>query len=1858
MSNFYLPLSANANYFPKSDEAKVNSNIKIIKLVKQLNKEKKQADPKQQAEISRYVGWGGLANTFFNESDLRFKTQRKELKQVVSSSEYEAMKASSLTAYYTDPLIARAMWQQVVKQGITKGNILDPSMGTGMFFMTMPKEIRDKVNLYGIELDQITGLIAKQLFPEANIYIKGFQNVNFKDADFDLVISNIPFGNIRLLARNGKKAYYIHDYFLKKSLEVVRNYGLVAIISSTGLMDKRTRNIFKDIKRTTNFLGGVRLPNCAFKKIAGTDVTTDMLFFQKDELCKLPRPLNKIINEGSQPYAGDTSLYVSNYFISEPQQILGMVKVENFNGKTFTVVNQSNFMPQLYQALKNILPAKNVSKIWGHKIELEQEQIVDQSLPKNIQKLARYEFGYYKDDVFYHKIEKGQDRIIKNQRPETLELYVNRNDKLVSYISSPKRVDDYHRYAQNDKNVFDVYLSNTPTVNGKFKDCYKKIIFFYVPYSRTEKERIIGLTKIKEDYLSMIEFQRNHSLNEDDFAKIDQFKAMLNKLNNDYDTFVKNFGKINSVMNKKYFDEDKRFPLLESLEDKKLNDATGKINYVKSLAFYEPLVAPITKHLVVKTALDALLTSVSNAHGVDFDYMKSIYPNHDTDEIKRELGDQILIDVLAYSKDNTVKYVTKSEMLSGDVVTKYEIVEKLIKDNDDLADWRHYQSLLKQVMPVPLAINDITFRLASDWIPDDIVTNFIYDELYNAKADYFSTERPERHNLVVRTKIGRKIDTKDIGYIVNGEKARQYKLEKDGDVKAGYSNAISIIDYLIDGKQPVIKEIVDRKPNGKPVYKVDLSLTNELREIENKLEKLFENYVLSNDKLSKEIEKVYNKQFNRYVNRTYDGSHMEIDGLAKNYQLRDYQKNAVERIVETQRALLAHEVGTGKTLTMISAGFKLKDLGIIHRPLFVVPTNLTSQFGSDILKFYPTRNVLVTSEQDFKKENRRRFLAKIITSDFDAIVIGHSQFEKIKVDLEVRKAFIADKLSEIERNLERIEDKWSIKALEKSKENLKTKLAKLAINNQDDFLSFEDLGIDFLFVDEAHNYKNMAPISYIGDVKGINRTTSQRSLDMQLKIKLLHRQFHNTHVVFATGTPVSNSISEMWIMMQYIEPDVLAKFGIEDFDVWARTFGLIKNNFEVNPTGDKIKAQKRFIKFVNLPELMKIYKISTDIQMADQLNLKLPKSKSFVITSNLTNAQKEKLEELVDRSDEIQRGNVDPKHDNMLKITSEARKLTLDMRLLDSGCTREDSAKLSQVVDNVYRIYKRTDAHKGTQTIFSDLGTPSSSRKFNVYDEIKQMLIERGIPKDEIAFMHSATNSASKIELERKMNAGEIRVLIASTQKGGTGLNIQHRMKAVHHLDVPWRPSDIIQRNGRVVRQGNIWKEVEIYHYVTNGSFDNYLWQIQESKLKFITQIMTSKTPIRAMKDIDSHTLTASEIKALATGKKYLKLQMLVKNKLMVLQNRKNDYERNHSARVSEILFAKESLKHNENSLSVLKMDNEVLEQQGDLKDNNIVFAQKPTSYTTFSDVNNRLRYEVRQMLRSKDYFASEGKYVIGTFAGFEISLKYNDQKRVYERLTGANYLVTRLYLTGNNIYEVELKTRDLSFTNIYQKIRNTLNDIPKDVKKVSARIFNQKRLINQGTGSNTFPQQEELDYIYEKNKLLTDLMSADASNEKVKDELQKLDAKWGKSEATDVKTKDASSSITQNDPNDYNDEIFEEDNQSDVKTGASLHIVPKTKPQVQIKYENETKSKPQVQKTNRVKPIDKHITRKKQNASVLANSKKAFAKKNRRITAVLAFESLTKKNAQREDAEQLSLFDQAPVQGEDVQEEVQLSLF
>lgn len=998
-------------------------------------------------------------------------------------------------------------------------------------------------------------------------------------------------------------------------------------------------------------------------------MTTDLLFFQKDQAKNLNE--EELVFSGSVPFEEDKRVWINPYFDGKYNtQVLGEYEVRNFNGGTLNVKGESETLAtDIMKALENVEAPKQIDNSLKAPVFIQEE--VDNSIPSHIREnLALYSFGYEGNQIYY----RDTHGIRRSSKVDEISYYVDEKGDFKAWDSSlsEHKIDRFVQLHLTDEEALDVYKSEEASKRGKYKGLFKKTVFYESPLSDKDISRIKGMVDLRETYQALIEIQRHP-----DYSRTD-FQVLLSKLNRDYDRFVSQFGYLNVSVNRNLFDSDDKYSLLASLEDEYIDSKDQKVKYKKSLAFEKALVRPERVITRVSTALDALNSSLSDGRGVDIDFMVSIYPEHSQAAILDELGDQILMDPESYLRGER-NYLSKNQFLSGDILNKIEVVQLLVEENNQECDWTHALDLLESVRPPRIHLADIEFKIGSRWIPQSVYGKFAFECFTNRE---FELSSPDVEQVI-------EVNPVDGQVHLRTPFAYRYPSAKDSSLGVSgsrYDTGRKIFENLLNSNQPTITMTVTEGEKKKTI--TDLEKTSVLRAKEQHLQELFQDFVSRYPEVQQVIEESYNRLYNRTVSREYDGSHLVIDGLAQNISLRPHQENAIQRIVEEKRALLAHEVGSGKTLTMLGAGFKLKELGMVHKPLYVVPSSLSAQFGQEIMKFFPTKKVFVTTKKDFVKARRKQFVSRIITGDYDAIVIGDSQFEKIPVSKERQMNYIEDKLNELREIKTHSENKYTVKEAEQSISGLEKQLEELQRFNRDSFIDFENLGIDFLFVDEAHHFKNIRPITGLGNVAGITNTTSKKNVDMEMKVRQIQEEHDFKNIVFATGTPVSNSISELYTMMNYIQPDILKRYQVDYFDSWVGAFGEIQNSMELAPTGDKYQPKKRFKKFVNLPELMKIYKETADIQTQDMLDLPVPEAHIIPIESELTENQKLYLEELVMRSDAVKCGTVDPSQDNMLKITGEARKLAIDMRLLDSSYSLADNHKLLQVVDNVERIYR------------------------------------------------------------------------------------------------------------------------------------------------------------------------------------------------------------------------------------------------------------------------------------------------------------------------------------------------------------------------------------------------------------------------------------------------------------------------------------------------------------------------------------------------------------------------------------------
>ena len=1537
--SFEFPLESQAisEFYPGTPGEKVKANIAAIRVAKKLSDENRLATVDEQQVLSRYVGWGGLANNFFDESNPRYSELREELKTLVTEHEYSNMLQSSLTAYYTSPEVIQTMYKHLNHLGFKGGRVLDPSMGTGNFFASMPGNLKNNSDLYGVELDAITGQIATNLQQTSQVQIKGFQDTNFNDNALDLVTTNVPFGQIMIGDEKYSRNYAIHDYFIKKSLDLVHEGGFVAVITSTATMDKTDSRFREEIAKQANLVSAVRLPNDAFKNIAGTDVSSDILIFQKTSTSE--RKPDWINTYNLSDDMGNR-VSINRYFHEHPEFVLGQVGIKTFNGGVLTVkrdFEEEQYIPKLAEALDKQSDAAYYSHNKSEEM-IESFGAEEYSLPSEV--LEAQEpftlFVYNGKPYFYdgkHVVPHYKQSSVTLNKGETRKRQLERFEKVQDRIFDTKVK---YKTVYSQIGYFDTWSNFIPTGVGsafnlqdipsdvleklnketdsvtkgdyrytiipekeqlslKIEEVVNRQYLYHVDYSKKEINAIEKMIDLRHSLQELLNIQHKPGYTKEEY---EQLRISFNEK---YDDFVEQYGYISDSSNRQIMREDDYYPFLASVEEEAENVITKEPILTKSAVFFEPTIQPEQKVVKVETAHDALLASLNRKGHLEFEYMADISDKTE-DEMIEELGDSIY-----YIGDG--EYVTREDFLSGDVKTKLVEAENNQEFNHEDRDWTKNIKALQEVIPEDLLLSDITFKFGARFIPLPVYEKFL-SEIMNTKAkviydkpsDSYKVMVADTHKLAVTDTYGYK------GY--NGEKLATALLnQREAKI------------YKPDADNPT-KRVLDEHGTSIMEDKANLLKDN------------FRTWVLTNPEASEQIVEVYNDKFNRYVTKGYDGQSFTVKGLAKQYTLRPHQKNAAMRIVQDERAGLAHEVGSGKTLTMLASCMKLQELGVVNKPLFVIPKPLIMQFAKEIYKYFPESKVLVARTEDFKKENRKRFISRIANGSYNAIVIADSQFEKVSMSKEYQANYLRNQLFEAREQLGKMDqdNKYTVKRTEKAIEGLEARLLKLQKQDTDTFINFEDLGIDMLYVDEAHGYKNLAPFSQLENVKGISTTRSQKAMDMQQKVEYLQSIYNNKRVVFSTGTPMSNSVVELYTMTKFIAPDVLEQFGISSFDTWVSSFGIIENNFELTAAG-AYKINRRFTKFGNVPELMNTFRSTWDIQTQDMLDLPVPEVEIISHESEVTEAQDKFIDSLLARAEAIEDGAVKPYEDNMLKIVGESKKAALDMRTLDDVTfTDSDSDKISQVVASVTKIYFDTKEEKSTQAIFCDQSIPVKYRNgtsknpdhtinnFSAYDEIKRQLVANGIPAEEISFIHDTTDK-TKDALMKDMRTGKRRILLGSTSKAGTGLNIQDKLIAVHHVDLPWRPSDLTQRNGRIIRQGNENDKVQVHYYITKGSMDAYLWQTLENKAKVINQIMLGDTKIREMDELSNDQINMAKFKAIAEADPVRQEYMETEMKLQSLERSRERFFDSQISNVKRVKREKERLPKFEERLELITSD-------------------------------------------------------------------------------------------------------------------------------------------------------------------------------------------------------------------------------------------------------------------------------------------------------------------------------------------------
>ena len=1558
-------------------KAKYQANINAIRLLKHLEAEGLQASAEQQQVLSRYVGWGGLADAF-DESKQNWAAEFRELRELLTPEEYTAARASTLNAHYTSPTVIKAIYEAVGNMGFRTGNILEPSMGVGNFFGCLPEQMQGS-KLYGVELDSITGRIAKQLYPKADITVAGFETTDRRDF-YDLAIGNVPFGQYQVNDRAyNKLGFSIHNYFFAKALDQVRPGGIVAFVTSRYTMDSKDDRARRYIAERADLLGAIRLPNNAFKANAGTDVVSDILFLQKRD-----RPL-EIEPEWTKVGENADGFAINKYFIDHPEMILGRQSSEStqYGKQDFTVepIKGLELADQLHDAVKYIRGTYQEAAL----PELGEGEQIDTSIPADPD-VKNYSYTVVHGEVYYRE-----------------------NSVMVK-----------------------------PDLNA------------------TAKERVKGMIGLRDCVQKLIAQQMDSFISDE---TIRQTQRDLNRL---YDAFTAKYGLINSRANNLAFSDDSSYYLLCSLEILNENRELER----KADIFTKRTIKPHEVVTTVDTASEALALSISEKACVDMEYMAQLSGKSQEDLID-ELNGVIFLDPVL------VNWQTADEYLSGNVRRKLQEAEKAAVDSPG---YLPNVEALRQAQPKDLDASEIEVRLGATWIDYSYIQQFM--------EQTFKPPYNKKHLMQVRyspTTAEWNISGKSLPSMQDVNAYMTYGTER--------ANAYRILEDTLNLRDVRIYDTTYE--NGVEKRVLNQKETTLAQQKQQAIKDAFQDWIWKDPTRRQTLVKQYNEKFNSLRPREYDGSHIRFSGMNPEITLREHQKNAIAHILYGGNTLLAHEVGAGKTFEMVAAEMESKRLGLCQKAMFVVPNHLTEQWASEFLRLYPSANILVTTKKDFETRNRKKFCARIATGDYDAVIIGHSQFEKIPISKERQERLLHEQIYEIEDGIRELQaanaEHFTIKSLERTKKGLLARLEKLhETERKDDVVTFEQLGIDRLYVDEAHSYKNLFLYTKMRNVAGLSTTDAQKSSDMLLKCRYIDEITGGKGVVFATGTPVSNSMTELFTMMRYLQHDTLRERDLTHFDCWASTFGETTTAIELAPEGTGYRARTRFAKFFNLPELMNLFKEAADIKTADQLHLPTPTPVYHTEVSQPTQVQQGMVQELSKRAAEVHSGKVNAAKDNMLKITSDGRKLGLDQRIINPNLPDDPCSKVNRCVDNIFRIWQEGQADKLTQLVFCDLSTPKASpakakgktldspelraletqlskdgmepdAPFSVYDDIRGKLVTMGIPREQIAFIHEANTEVRKKELFSKVRSGQVRVLMGSTFKMGAGMNVQDRLIALHDLDCPWRPGDLEQRSGRIIRQGNRNKEVHIYRYVTEGTFDAYLWQTIENKQRFISQIMTSKSPVRSCEDIDETALSYAEIKALCAGDERIKEKMdldvdVARLKLMRSNHQSQQY------RLEDNLLRKfpEQIDAAKNMIAGLETDIQTLAAHPHPEDG---FAGMEVKGDNLTDKDNAGAALLETCKEVKDL----EPVPVGSYRGFQMALTLEN--------FGRDYILT---LKGQMSYRVELG-RDARGNLV--RIDNALNAMPERVTSQKAYLDNLYAQVKEAKAAlgKPFPQEEEL---------------------------------------------------------------------------------------------------------------------------------------------------------------------------------------
>ena len=1553
-------------------------NVDAITTLKQIEVDNRLATPEEQKTLSKYVGWGGLSQAF-DENNESWSKEHAQLKELLTDEEYSNARATVNNAFYTSPEIATCINSALVQFGFRGGNVLEPSMGIGNFFGSMPSAM-NKSKLYGVEIDSISGRIAKQLYQNANISITGFENTTYPDNFFDVVVGNVPFGDYKVFdPKYNKYNFRIHDYFLAKALDQVRPGGMVAVITTKGTLDKSNPTIRKYLAQRAELVGAIRLPNTAFKDNAGTEVTADILFLQKRE--------RKIDIEPDWVHLGVTEegIAVNSYFAEHPEMMLGhMIYDTRIYGQdsryTVCVNDDENF--NLYEALNNAI---------GN---------------------------------------------IKAQ------------------------MTDFERIADNEVQTVNVIPADPDVKNFTYTFFEGKLYYrensemAQVEVSQTAEERIRGLDEIRQITRDLIDIQME-GCEEEELAD----KQKL--LNTRYDKFVSQYGYITSKANKIAFRDDSDYPLLCSLEE--VNE-DGEVK--KADMFYKQTIKAKAVIDRVETAVEALNVSVNEFGFVNIPYMLSIY-EPDISEAKTKIaeGSSIPVDEVSLSEDAEMElkravlieelngliflnpdnynennlnagWETADEYLSGNVRDKLRAAKAMAADSDNPQAERFAGNVaaLEEVQPEWIEASDIDVKIGTTWIEPTDYEAFIYELLNTPRRA--RAVRTEYYNSGIQIHLNKM----SMEWFIENKSMDKHSVAATKTYGTSRMDAYSILEDTLNLKTVTVRDRID-DGEGKYHYEVNKNETMLAREKQNLMKEKFKEWLFAEPERRQKYVEYYNETFNNIRLREYDGSHLQFPGMNPEIELKPHQKNAVARILLGGNTLLAHCVGAGKSFEMMAACMEQKRLGLANKTIMVVPKPLIGQTASEFLRLYPSANILVATERDFEKSRRKQFVSRIATGDYDCIIMSHSQFEKIPISAERKERMLNEQIEEISFAIDDMKsqngERWTVKQMESQKKKLEEQLKSLSDESRkDDLITFEELGVDSIMVDEAHNFKNLAIFSKMNNVSGISSSGAKKSTDMQLKCQYLSEINDGRGIVFATGTPISNTMCEMYVMQLYLQKPALEAMGIYHFDSWAANFGEVTTALELTVEGSGFRFKSRFNKFTNLPELMNIFREVADVQTADMLDLDVPalrEGKPIIVESEPDWYVKQVMEDFVVRAERIRGGGVDPSEDNFLKITHEARLLGTDARLIDKDAPNNPDGKLNKVVENVWKEYEKgnADGHIGCQLIFSDIGTPGPDKDFTIYDYLKETLIQYGIPEDEIAFIHDAKTDAQRDVLFKEMRTGKKKVLIGSTDKCGTGVNVQTHLVAMHHVDCPWKPSSIEQREGRGIRQGNENKEVAIYRYVTKGTFDAYNWSLVENKQRFISQVMTSKAVSRSCEDIDEATLSYAEIKAVATGNPLIKEKMEIDNDVQRLKLLKASYDNQRYGLQDNFMIKYPKL---------IKTATEKLAcVREDVKMRDAELINSPDFAITVGAITYTERVDGgTQMLQAISKCKTGETTAIGKFHGMDLLVEKN--------FLGINYLVLR----GKTEYKAELSTSPVGSM---VKLENLFNNMQENIDFLEKKI-------------------------------------------------------------------------------------------------------------------------------------------------------------------------------------------------------------